>query len=66
MSKLLDTITTTLLEDIARMAALLVTLVGIVYLVATHQQVPQELWSILTLVLGYYFGRGVTNHLRSK
>ena len=56
-----EIVSQTLTEDVARVVVL-VAVVGVtLFLFATSKPVPSELIGIVGLVLGYYFGRGVTN-----
>ncbi len=58
---MLDIVKQTLTEDAARIAALLIMLGITAYLYSIGKPVSSELLTLDGVVLGYYFGRGVTN-----
>jgi len=37
----------------------LIVVTGVVYLYASGRPVPQELWSLVSLIIGFYFGSKV-------
>lgn len=56
-----EIVSQTLTEDVARVAVLVAVVAVTLFLFATGRPVPSELIGIDGVVIGYYFGRGVTN-----
>jgi len=52
----------TIVEDYVRAAIVIILTIAVSYQLVFQQVVNQELLSLFTLVLGYYFGRGVANY----
>jgi len=63
-SPVVSAIAATVIEDYVRAAVVIILTIAVCYQLVAQQIVNQELLSLFTLVLGYYFGRGVTNYAR--
>ncbi len=58
----METLLQLLRESILIQGTLTLTVVGVaLYLMATGQEVPTDLWTLVTLVVGFYFGSKVEN-----
>lgn len=56
----MDTFWTLLKESVITQAVITTIIVGaVVYLIVTGQTVPDSLWQLSTLVIGFYFGSKV-------
>jgi hypothetical protein len=64
-SPIIGAILTTVVEDYVRAAVVVILTIAVCYQLVANQPVNQELLSLFTLVLGYYFGRGVSNYKRA-
>lgn len=58
----METFLELLRESILIQGALTLAVVGVaLYLLATGHEVPTDLWTMVTLVIGFYFGSKVEN-----
>jgi len=63
-SPVVAAIAATVIEDYVRAAVVVILTIAVCYQLVVQQIVNQELLSLFTLVLGYYFGRGVANYVK--
>jgi len=63
-SPIFAVILATIVEDYVRAAIVIILTIAVSYQFVFQQVVNQELLSLYTLVLGYYFGRGVANYTK--
>ena len=63
-SPVVAAIAATVIEDYVRAAVVIILTIAVCYQLVVQQIVNQELLSLFTLVLGYYFGRGVSNYVK--